>query len=108
MAAYGTDSPTISNSGFTSSTMPDSKYYNLYTSTNPAPACNGGVCYGHGLSETTGWYGGHKSFVSETSPWLYRNSFYTNAIYAPFSYSANQGFEGQPISCRMVISPIKR
>lgn len=42
----------------------NSKYYNMYRSANPTDsnyltvkadqACNGGVCYGHALSETFG------------------------------------------------------
>ena len=42
--------------------FPEAKYYDLYTSMNQssnddslsATACSGGICYGHGLSETAG------------------------------------------------------
>ena len=44
--------------------FPEAKYYDLYTSMNQssnddslsATACSGGICYGHGLSETAGWF----------------------------------------------------
>ena len=61
---------TIANSGF--STMPESKYYDLYTSNSVSTACNGSVCLSHGLSETAGWYGDGQTMVSEESPLLVR------------------------------------
>ena len=60
----------IGNSGF--DTMPETKYYNKYTSDNPLTACNGNECISHGLSETAGWYNDYQTMVSETSPWVMR------------------------------------
>ena len=63
-----------------------SKYYDSYTSTILTEACGGGVCYGHALSETAGWYGDHANFAYSMSPWLARGGFYnyesTAGIYA--------------------------
>src|SRR5574344_1361109 len=61
-------SGTISSSGFSS--MPSQKYWNKYTSTTLASACNGSPCYGQALTETgteangnTQWYNDYMSFV---------------------------------------------
>ena len=78
-----------SNSGFTgllgySGTLsytgvdfPDSKYYDVYkassgTSISQLTACNGGICYGHDLSEVSNWYSDVANFVNATYPWFYR------------------------------------
>ena len=57
--------------------FPDSKYYDVYkaengTSINALTACDGGICYGHGLSEVEGWYGDNSCFVKADSPWISR------------------------------------
>ena len=65
---------TIGISGFT--TLPDSKYYDNYTTTNSLTACNGGICYGHGLSEVSNWYGDGAFFVNGRSPWFIRGDYY--------------------------------
>ena len=65
---------TIGSSGFT--TLPDSKYYDNYTTTNSLTACNGGICYGHGLSEVSNWYGDGAFFVNGRSPWFIRGDYY--------------------------------
>ena len=68
---------TIGSSGF--STLPNSKYYDNYTTDNLLTACNGGICYGHALSETARWYSDWAGFVKSTYPWLKRGgSGYTN------------------------------
>ena len=67
---------TIKSSGFT--TLPDSKYYDKYTTTNSLTACNGGICYGHGLSEVSNWYGDYHNFVNDSTPWFVRGGRYYN------------------------------
>ena len=67
---------TIGYSGFT--TLPDSKYYDNYTTTNLLTACNGGICYGHGLSEVSNWYGDYANFVYDGGPWFTRGGIYNN------------------------------
>ena len=61
---------------YTGTTFPDSKYYDNYTTTSALTACNGGVCYGHGLSETTIWYGDSAGFVIDNYPWFLRGGLY--------------------------------
>ena len=69
---------TLSSSGF--STFPVSKYYDLYTTTSSLTACNGGVCYGHALSETKSWYSDYAIFVSSDYPWFYRGGYCRNGV----------------------------
>ncbi len=69
----GNYSDTSKSSGFASTWFStNKKYYDGYTITTPASACNGEVCYGHALSETTKWYNDYAVFVSTNSPWLLR------------------------------------
>ena len=58
------------------SSQPNSKYYDDYTATNSLTACNGGICYGHGLSEVRGWYGDYAYFVDASDPWFLRGGGY--------------------------------
>ena len=56
-----------------SSALP-SKYYDEYTSATISEACNGGICYGHVLSEILGWYSSNFSdYVNSYYPWFFRN-----------------------------------
>ena len=70
-----------SGTAYTGTAFPDSKYYDVYKATSGTTisvftACNGGICYGHALSETTGWYGDFADFISADSPWFSRGGFY--------------------------------
>ena len=67
---------TSSNNYAGFSSQPNSKYYDDYTATNSLTACNGGICYGHGLSEVRGWYGDYADFVSASNPWFLRGGYY--------------------------------
>ena len=81
---------TIESSGFGS--LPETKYYDVYTTTNSATACLGAVCYGHALSETVGWYGDYTYFVSSTYPWMLRGGYYNNDDFAGvFSFLISYG-----------------
>ncbi len=71
-------------SGFSST--PDSKYYDGYTTTNALTACNGGICYGHGLSEVSIWYGDYDYVVSLYNPWVYRGGGYDAGFEAGVFY----------------------
>ena len=64
----------VNKAGFTS--QPDSKYYDNYTTTSALTACNGGICYGHGLSEVRNWYGDYADFVGRDRPWFIRGADY--------------------------------
>ncbi len=61
------------SAGFAS--QPNSKYYDDYTTTSSLTACNGGICYGHGLSEVSNWYGDYARFVNDSTPWFERGGF---------------------------------
>ena len=98
---------TTYNSGFTglvgsSGTLytgvdfPDSKYYDVYkaengTSINVLTACDGGICYGHGLSEVNNWYGYIVSFISADSPWLKRGGDANDFDSGVFSFRCDYG-----------------
>jgi len=53
----------------------EKKYYDMYTSTNILKACNGGICYGHALSETEVWYNGMNFGIDDFWPWLTRSEY---------------------------------
>ena len=97
----------IGDSGF--STMPDSKYYNKYTTDNVLNACNGGVCTSHGLSKTASWYNDARNMVSEEYPWLVRGGYHENGIGAGvfgFSRTNVLGGVGSGNSFRLAMSVI--
>ena len=53
----------------------ETKYYDKYQATSgttisATTACSGGICYGHALSETSGWYDDYAYFVSSSFPWV--------------------------------------
>ena len=70
---------TGNHAGFSSA--PDSKYYDDYTTTNALTACNGGVCYGHALSETNKWYNDNANFVNAAVSWYSRGGVYSGDSY---------------------------
>ena len=57
--------------------FPNGKYYDLYTTPNSLIACNGGICYGHVLSEVSNWYGdSDKPSIGVSGPWFQRGASY--------------------------------
>ena len=93
---------TIRSSGFT--TLPDSKYYDNYTTTNSLTACNGGICYGHGLSEVRGWYDDRASFVRAGYPWFLRGGSYGDGSGAgTFSFGTYDGSASDYRAARSVL-----
>ena len=114
---------TTNNSGFTGLVgsagdqyigvdFPDSKYYDIYKaysgiSISSLTSCNGGICYGHGLSEVSNWYGDTANFVSSVSPWFNRGGGYGLGFYAgAFVFSNNVGVAYYDGSFRAVLSQI--
>ena len=92
---------TAASSGF--SKFPVSKYYDLYTSTSSLTACNGGVCFGHALSETQSWYRDDAVFVSSGSPWFSRGGDYSNWVYAGvFRFNSSGGNAFYSYAARVV------
>ena len=95
-----------SNSGFTGMlrdgttytgvSFPDSKYYNLYTSSSYT---------GHALTETKNWYSGNASFVNSSYPWFVRGGNYSSNTNAGVFYFGNgngNAFSGSGL--RLVIT----
>ena len=89
----------ICDEGFTS--MPESKYYDLCTTSIATTACSGGVCYGHALSETAEWYSVYTFFVNLRSRWLTRGGNGISSLSGGiFSFTDHSGFQGTAISSR--------
>ncbi len=70
----------IADSGFSS--MPDSKYYDKYTTDNMLTACSGNECLSHALYETNNWYSDYRGLVREQYPWQLRGGIYNYSIKA--------------------------
>lgn len=88
------------------SSKPDSKYYDDYTTTNTLTACNGGICYGHAISETTSWYSDYAYFVKSSKPWFYRGGSYDYGAGAGAFYRSSWDGdmdEYDPLSFRLVL-----
>ena len=99
----------ISSSEFL--TMPESKYYNKYTSSIASNACNGNECLSHALSETEKWYNDANTLVDEQLPWMVRGGYYNtiNTAAGVFYYAKNSdtnrpGGYNRNMSFRIVIS----
>ena len=69
MGIYGANTPIIGNSGFNE--LPDSKYYNLYTTTS---ANNSNI--GDALYETSGWNNDYVNFVNSEKSFFARGGSY--------------------------------
>ena len=86
-----------SGTSYTGVAFPDSKYYDIYKaadddSINVLTACNGGICYGHALSETVNWYSDSANFISTDFPWLARGGTPASSDSSgAFSFSATGG-----------------
>ena len=95
---------TIGSSEF--SKMPESKYYDLYTTEDESTACNGEICYGHALSETPKWYADRADFVVNITPWMGRGGSYYNYTYAGvFHFDNEDGHASSNRSARFIIVP---
>ena len=93
------------NAGFSS--KPASKYFDDYTTTNPLTACNGEICYGHALSETSNWYNDYAYFVDAEDPWFVRGrNYYGGARAGAFFFGGGGGDASDSFGFRVVLSPI--
>ena len=100
---WGAASSGNNDAGFSS--KPASKYFDDYTTTNPLTACNGEICYGHGLSEVRNWYGDYSNFVYAYNPWYIRGGNYNNGANAgAFFVMENGGQAYYTIGFRSVVS----
>ena len=101
-----------SGTSYIGTAFPDSKYYDVYKATSGTAisaltACNGGVCYGHGLSETKTWYNDDADFVDANYPWFSRGGKSDNdSLAGVFYWSVNGGYFTFTGSFRSVLSPI--
>jgi len=105
-AVMGVYNKITGSSGFTENTWPAEKYYDNYTSLNVPTACNGGVCYGHALNETSGWYQDYSIQFTDSSPWINRGSNFdgvTDAGIFGFSNATGTGY-GNRISFRIILT----
>ncbi len=97
---------------YTGVSFPDSKYYDKYmaesgTSINALTACDGGICYGHGLSEVKNWYGDYAYFVSANkTPWFHRgcNYYVTDVGAGAFTFYGIYGYAHSTAGFRSVVS----
>ena len=95
---------TIGSSGF--SKMPESKYYDVYTTYNADTACNVGICYGHALSETSDWYADFENFLGSDIPWMIRGgSYYDDMNAGVFYFNYYNGDTYNSYSSRFTVAP---
>ncbi len=71
--------------GFTEA--PASKYYDAYINPNLLTACNGGICYGHAMSETSNWYDEYFISINTNRPWFVRGGNFNDGGSAGIFYS---------------------
>ena len=92
---------------------PDIKYYDVYANetnsyTNDGKqSCNNngvmGICYGHAISETSGWYEDYSAMISLGYPWLVRGGAYDYGIsHGIFYYNNTSGSNNSLHSARVV------
>ena len=97
----------LGNSGFTS--IPDSKYYDRYTTEDMNTACNGSVCLSHSISETSGWYNDYSiNFAGTSHSWLFRGGFYDtdpSEVAGIFYFNTLILYNRYNTSFRLVLSP---
>ncbi len=85
--------------------FPTEQYYNKYTTSVETTACNGGICYGHALSETSGWYGDYATMVSANYPWFIRGgAYYYTANAGAFGFDDGHGYAVSNLSARVVVA----
>ena len=94
----------IGRSGFT--IMPESKYYDKYTSDNVLTACNNSECLSHGMSEVSGWYNDSNTVVNESYQWsVHSGGYYSGDIRVGiFYFSYQTGLTDGGNSFRLVIT----
>ena len=77
--------------------LPELKYYDLYNSADEFTACDGKICYGHALTETSNWYIHNDYFVNNMEPWMVRGDV--------FSYYRLDGLDHGYSTTRLTITP---
>ena len=83
----------------------DSKYWDEYTTTNALTACDGEICYGHGLSEVNNWYDDSANFIAASHPWFGRGGSYRfGAVAGAFGFNNYDGGAVSTSGFRSVLS----
>ena len=82
----------VENSGF--ETMPESKYYDKYTSDDVLTSCSGNACISHGLGENWGWYNDIKELVDANNAWQGRGGAFISSIQGGIFYFDNYDDNG--------------
>ena len=78
----------VGSSGFES--MPESKYYDKYTSSDALTSCNRDECLSHALSETASWYNNYSYMINDENSWFTRGGAYSLMANAGiFTYARN-------------------
>ncbi len=71
---------------------PDNIYYNKFAATDFTTACNGGICFGQALSETSGWDSDKSVTLNASNPWLTRGGYNTETTSTGiFNYDSTTG-----------------
>ena len=83
----------VGNSGFI--TMPDSIYYDKYTSSDTNMVCNENECISHSLSEATGWYQDYYTMINNNYPWFVHSGHYGDNNGAGLFYYSYAGVKGE-------------
>ena len=108
MGAYGNEkNPTSGLSGFEDSAFTseriETKYYDIYITNNSSTACNG-ICCGHALSETEGWYNDYTTMVNNSFSWFIRGGFWDGRYSGIFYYTHFDGSSDAEVSTRVVFT----
>ena len=89
------------DAGFTSKIA--DKYFDNYTSMTRTKACDGGICYGHALSETVGWEGNGDGFLDYEWCWVTRGGNHSTSGAGIFNFGSYTGEGGYGTSYRSVL-----
>ena len=96
----------LDNETYTERSWPDSKYYDLYTTSDVNTACNGKPCKGHALNEVAGWYGDYSNMVHAWNPWIICGGNWNDGAMAGiFSLYSTNGYAVSYYSFRIVLAP---
>ena len=100
------DNTTSDTSGFVA--LPNSKYFNEYFTSSVETECRNGEvsepCYGHGSSETSGWYGDTLAMPYIEKSWTLRGGNYNHGSAAGiFYFGYNSGAKSSNDSTRVTL-----
>ncbi len=96
--AMGNFNNIVSQSGFSTSTMPDAKYYNKYTGTT---GIKGDATNTDGAN---GFYGDAQNFVNSTYPWVSRGGYYSGGVVMGVFYFSCDSGNHYGIGSRLVLA----